>query len=845
MSHHLHWDQTTPHSYNYAPRADAASTPEYSYQPKTAPRNDLGGYRESPSTPSTPYPSIPGAFEQDPYSSWPANDHRHGHPEDAYQSPTVEHSSYNIYSRPASPSRPKYVGRTRSRASSQLSSTGAGRAQKLDRSRHKPASYPRGYKAPTVESVPNSPPMLPTLPSDEDCVFMDNPDYTAPESGYSSPVSDAVRPKKTHRPLREFIIVPDAATSATESTAPSSPPSECESISLKRREPRQYAIKRHDSIPPPIERKPQPYSYSPKAEKRTPEKSTSYAASGANLSHRREDPRAGGVPSSPASSWRADSALGNTSPIGMARHAAQLVQRPASPDEEDDDLPPIPPCPGRQRVNNGHWWKLRYAPDFSVCEQCFEDDIWDTDFKDHFEEHALQDGETIFCSFNTPRIKRLVWPATLDDRSLDGFVAFVLARMKISPCTQVSSSKIGCWFQMPLSRPDLAMVACHACYEDVVRASKFTDLFHRVEPLSSHGMSTCHVSTAPFIEAHLLNEEITHEELKGDIEYRLTRVAQCPQDTKIVNMNLRWWKPKDTRLPLRICDACYCDGIYPTEFRDRFVDVIQQETDIPWFCCVGAYNLNLVWKHAVGKGDYNLWFEAACSALSPRCEPVPKPGGNWKLIDNPKFHKFSICTRCAETYFRPLGFEKYLIDKKTDKKTLSWCGLSTAYHQEIVRVLADAAHWGEFEIFLDYLHHRIASLPCPGEKEVVRDRWWMSEMAWFCEECYRFGVRASPFAKMVEGVRDKSPRRCDLGNINGRMLWLAACKKPYPKRAIEDFERGLVITDDLEDVRRRRDEVVKKEARAPYGETLRYRKRIADLSAEEMDLQEELKDLKL
>ena len=243
--------------------------------------------------------------------------------------------------------------------------------------------------------------------------------------------------------------------------------------------------------------------------------------------------------------------------------------------------------------------------------------------------------------------------------------------------------------------------------------------------------------------------------------------------------------------------------------------IYQDEEDVPWFCCVGAYDLNLVWKHAVGKGDYDLWFEAAIAAHSPRCEPIPKAGGTWMMIDNEKFHKFSICTRCADSYFAPFGFSNYLVVKPTDKKTFNWCGLSSTYRQEIIRALADAGHWGQFQLFLNYLDHRVASAPCPGEKAAVRDKWWRSQYAWFCEECFRFGVRPSQFVKMVQSERSRSPQRCDLGDMNGRMLWLAARKKPTRRKAMEDFERGLHVLDELEDVRQRRADAPRVTGRVP------------------------------
>lgn len=881
MSSHSHWQTTTPPLPNYGNHPDADADPEYSYsyRPKTAPRTHSQGYAEAYSQPPTPYesyPQVPGEFPQDDWGhdAGSSSHGRYGYGYSAQHTPmpNMDPFAYAVYDdRPPSP---KYIGRrSRSRASSKVSSTGGGgkpvKHEADPWARRKWPQNTRGYKAPTVESAPTSPLLLPTLASDEerDHLLLDNPDYTPPKIPYEPPVSDPVLPKKgERRPLRELFIVPDTSTSTTESTAPSSPapssptPSSPGSDYLVReRERRQYTQTYIPHTPAvPLKRKPQPYSYSPKQSKVEPHEpaKTSYAATGADLSHRREDLRVPGqrqrdIPaSSPSGSWANDYSIGSHSPHLSPRPTEQLVQRPETPD--DDDLPPIPPCPGKQRVVHGHWWNFAYEPDFKVCEQCYEDDIYETEFADNFVEYALREGESISCSFNTPRIKHAVWPTTLDDGNLQGFSRYVSARAQVPSCTEISKSTMGIWFQMqlseeprlPMREPPLSLLACHACYEDVVRASKFSLLFERMEGFNPDAKSTCHVSSAPFIETHLLTDSLSVEQFREDVLYRL-QVKPCPQENRTIDYTLRWWKPKDTNTLLRICDACYCDGIYPTEFRDRFIDVHQNQSDEPWFCCVGAYDLNLVWKHAVGKGDYDLWFEAAVAALAERCHPIPRIGGTWKMIDDPKFHKFSICTRCADTYFAPFGFAKHLVDKPTDQKTRNWCGLSSYYGKEIVRALADAGHWGQFKHFLDYLDHRVASLPCPGEKDVVRDKWWRSQYGWFCEECFRFAVRSSQFVKFVERERSNSPQRCDLGNTDGRELWQAACKKPRRTLAIQDFERGLDVCDEMEEIGEKLSDAERREARAGYAEQFRLRRKIGDLELQKMDLAEELKHLKV
>ncbi|KAF8534714.1 hypothetical protein BDD12DRAFT_941351 [Trichophaea hybrida] len=206
-------------------------------------------------------------------------------------------------------------------------------------------------------------------------------------------------------------------------------------------------------------------------------------------------------------------------------------------------------------------------------------------------------------------------------------------------CTSMdASAKQGMWYMTQgISNPAEGyrrFIACQACFEDVILASPFHQFFEPLEAAVTDETTTCHVSW-PFAEALLLNTlSPTWDEIHRKIDHMLLKVPECLGDKLIKDPGRQWWKPKDTVLPLYVCDCCYWDGIIPTLFSSEFV-AIQDPKDA--LCCVmSRYQLSTVWQYAEEKEDITPWLDAANAALSPHVHVSWITGQNLERIHRPR-----------------------------------------------------------------------------------------------------------------------------------------------------------------------------------------------------------------
>ncbi|KAI5795296.1 hypothetical protein EDC01DRAFT_630029 [Geopyxis carbonaria] len=526
--------------------------------------------------------------------------------------------------------------------------------------------------------------------------------------------------------------------------------------------------------------------------------------------------------------------------------AQSLVRRPSSPECESEFLELVPVCPKRSIVTRGTWYKLPGITGFHICERCFEIHIYNTPYRNYFDEITLTSGEWTYCAFNTPRILKYVWPHAMDIQDFDVFQGYAMHRSKLPTCGLVARSTRGLWFTIDTGVTQTGFIACEACYEDVILASNFHKYFTKLDAANPDGLLSCHLSSAPFIEAQMVDDGLTWPQFLRQIEYRLHEVPPCPQDRIVTDIDRLWWKPRSSNLPITICEACYCDGVAPTIFADEFDPLRQETKKDQWFCSMGAFQLSLVWKHAVEKKDYTLWFKAATAALSPMCSPDGAMGGIWNSFRNEKLKGFDFCDRCADMYVIPLGFGNYTEKRAYKPSFRVCCGFSNQYRGEILQKIGEAADWRDFDIFMEYLAPRVSQYPCAGMKAVVRDRWWGRDNFRVCEECWKFRVRFSPLADYVDELRPRKLERdtCALGTEDGKRWWDKACQTLDFWRFIE----AIRMKRDLQELRRGRKELEGKlEMRGRrggiYEDRRMMKQQLSGFVKAEAELTEEIREL--
>ena len=639
----------------------------------------------------------------------------------------------------------------------------------------------------------------------------------------------------------------------------------------------------YSSVPhnaPPLEtmpREPQPYSSTSSKPSR---KSTQYAAS-SDIPYAREDlrppqsprvppsatlgrpspqppesPR--GYPSSPLHTAKSSESSTTTatridtptpsepSPTSSPQDSfgQSLVARPSTPQSEF--LHFLPACPKRQLVSRGNWYAVPSIKGFNICEKCYEVHVFDSAFHGYFKQIKLAKGEKTFCAFNNPRVVEFVWPATVRASDFDIFADYARERAPMGACAGMRSpAKDGVWYK--IRGRTRGVLACEACYQDVILASPFHHHFERMEATASpENAIPCHVAW-PFVEARLLKKPSTFEEVERDINYRLTKVLACPEDKLIKAPGRRWWKPKGTALPIFICDCCYWDGIFPTAFDNEFSCVAQEDGDV-WCCAMSCYQLSTVWQYAAEKKDLTPWLDAANAAWSPMCDARGSSSQVriWNVFKDPDLDGFDFCERCADVFIRPLGFGNRLEQRRYDSNEIIKCDLNAAneYQRDIIQKLGEAAAWREFSIlqeFLCRLGPRVYYPPCPGEQPAVRSQWWGCGDFMVCEECYQQRVRlASPCASRIRkfDLDGKTVSiKCDLGTDDWRYIWKKRCCEG---RDFDRFMEALLLKHRLEELRHQRleliDDMREKSRRRLHPEERRRMDRVLkDLEMDEQD----------
>jgi len=416
----------------------------------------------------------------------------------------------------------------------------------------------------------------------------------------------------------------------------------------------------------------------------------------------------------------------------------------------------------------------------------------------------LADNEKAFCAFNTPRVLNVVWPKTVEANNFDLFVDYANERSKAGTCTSMGFSAKSEVRYNAQGTAGSGFSACSACYQDVILATSFHQFFEPVEAILSDKVVPCHVAW-PFIEARLLSMPSDWDEIQRDIDYRLRKVAACPGAELVKEANRRWWKPKGTTLPLRICDCCYWDGVFPTIFQEQFDPVVQDWRD-GWYCAMSGYQLSVVWQHAAERGDMKLWLDAANAALSPMCSTIGTSGRAWNVFRDSALDGLDFCDRCTAVFIQPLGLGSRLEKRHYPEDEIIKCDLNPGNeHQAVIlSKLGEAAAWRDFTIFKDHIAslapHLRRLLPCPGTESARRNRWWGLGELKICEECWISFVKPSPFAnyiKELELVRDVAEYSCDLGTDEWRYIWQRGCERqdfPY-------FMEALTLKNKLQSIR--------------------------------------------
>ncbi|KAK7218332.1 hypothetical protein V2G26_006335 [Clonostachys chloroleuca] len=239
-------------------------------------------------------------------------------------------------------------------------------------------------------------------------------------------------------------------------------------------------------------------------------------------------------------------------------------------------------CPkSSSRAPGDIWYASADFPEFTVCEECYEDRIASTGFATHFERQVRQ--SKTYCKAHCRYVTRLLKMDSTLPSSWDEFVTKTKERFNLPACPlhELKPGKLAkkaTWYQcFVVSQP---YFFCGACYHSFFVGTRAENDFTRVEELPKGGRC---MATSRF------RAVITAAEEKDDYHLlynALNEGAEWPECEPKGVSNTTWFTfPGNVHRSYAICGRCYHGNLKPQGMGDYFIpktDVRKGENVVCW-----------------------------------------------------------------------------------------------------------------------------------------------------------------------------------------------------------------------------------------------------------------------
>ncbi|RPA89082.1 hypothetical protein L873DRAFT_1723352 [Choiromyces venosus 120613-1] len=712
---------------------------------------------------------------------------------------------------------------------------------------------PRGYKPPSVESVPQSPLSLDTLSPDSKHVLDKNESYFQ-DPPPQEPVPPDSRPREESSPplarslrggFTDGRLVNETPTEETKSwkeyplpfyegsdegSSPNSPSeSEHETgpesfVGSSPQESRPY-VRTSPRTPPSTGQDFRRYSPTSNDAERiaTPRDRRSYVRKGPTDSSpvQREphspSPRvvyqAPPTQPSPSQQVRQSPQLRYQTPPPLPVATRTPPPRQLPPQQVRRDLLPPPPrellpvCPKRTPVSWGQWFQMSSVLNFDVCVNCYYTHIYPTLFAEHFHPVEKALNAEVSCAFSTERVLHRIWPNALERGVLNGLRDYALMRSNIPECSTVSGNPINglssrWWKVIDGSMPRFR--CCDACYQDMVMATGFASYFAPANPQPEEEAWVCDLSF-PFISGGMLSVSNYQDNVKDQWEDFVSvvrfrhNVPPCPGSAKVKSGERKWYIPKRPIPGLAICEACYCDNVIP-HFEDKFTEAVAAPQQA-LMCGMASLAVKMPWDSAVQKGSFEIWWEAVYALMTlPQCSEkgfTDQVAREWYSLhhQHENLDNFKCCRSCYHSILRPLDlapfFEpiRFPLQNPPSTRICSLAPDSPRYGAYIEK-LREASNRRRFDIFLSYVIPRAKIPPCRPKSFLARTKWYGTDDFVVCEECYFEYVQNSPLNSQLTVRARYSPEHQACDLYSPRMKRI--WEEACSKRDIKYFARAAI-----------------------------------------------------
>ncbi|KAI0425801.1 hypothetical protein F5Y09DRAFT_320735 [Xylaria sp. FL1042] len=308
------------------------------------------------------------------------------------------------------------------------------------------------------------------------------------------------------------------------------------------------------------------------------------------------------------------------------------------------------------------WYTHHRAPDFPICMNCYENQIRDSRFAAEFQGTFHNDGKPRRCGFKWPRLKDHLWKLALSSGSLDSVVEYLILRPTIPDCVGQGGVKgnAGIKWYRAKNNDIPVMVACQACYEDLIISHPGFGVDHfepSTVPHPDDQTWSCGMAV-PCIQREYEARASTND-WKSFVKCVTVRMSlkPCPGE-KTEYPSQKWFTPIRGPQGLLICVACYYDYILQTGLSSEWQDAgddLASRFGGSVGCFIGRqFNVRALATRTLDTNDYE-WFWKAMDVVShsPMCKSQMQNATWYTLNSNP--NGFEICSACYVTIVVPMG----------------------------------------------------------------------------------------------------------------------------------------------------------------------------------------------
>lgn len=238
-------------------------------------------------------------------------------------------------------------------------------------------------------------------------------------------------------------------------------------------------------------------------------------------------------------------------------------------------------CPGNTHDNGyvASWFYLPSAPDFLICTRCYATHLKNTNLASSFEKKKMHGAR---CRFYVPRITSVLVPQCVQTGNVEPLAEYLAKRIGIKDCALKKgfngNDGIKVWvIERETNDVMKNFIACQACYEDRVLASKYAAEFiprqeKYPEPQAASSTWYCDLNAFGYSRRSF---DIYSRNNAPFMDWvtkatKLFQLPECEADQGVEASSREWVRPKDPVETMVICEKCYFNELCWTALEDAF-----------------------------------------------------------------------------------------------------------------------------------------------------------------------------------------------------------------------------------------------------------------------------------